>query len=250
MSFMGPLIPLFWTFGDISSGCQSQSGWPSLYLSEAYIMNIPWVSPLVWHLSTSGWPAWQLVIVPHMHVLGEVGCQIGLTTRPQRICCLFCQFSSIQQGSWHQRVSSPLHLDSGEQINSLSNDDLKCLPLENRKLRNLHLKAIHSTILQIIQEQKRILKTRSCIIDQRRGFTCVHTTRSQRKHTNSLFALWRHDMFCWLYVFTSCVFSGLKLIETSHVDLFDKIVPSDSPVFLWNPCTIGLWKDWTKTTCV
>ena len=28
-----------------------------------------------------------------------------------------------------------------------------------------------------------------------------------------------------------CVFSGLKLIETSHVDLFNKIVPCDSPVF-------------------
>ena len=28
--FVGPLMTLFWTSGDISPGCQSQTGWPSL----------------------------------------------------------------------------------------------------------------------------------------------------------------------------------------------------------------------------
>ena len=35
---MGPLIPPFWTSGDVSSGFQSQSGQPYLHLSEAYMM--------------------------------------------------------------------------------------------------------------------------------------------------------------------------------------------------------------------
>ena len=32
--FMGPLIPLFWTSGDVSCGFQSQSWKPYLYLAE------------------------------------------------------------------------------------------------------------------------------------------------------------------------------------------------------------------------
>ena len=36
----GPLIPLFWIFGDISHGFQSQSGQPYLHLAEAYMCNI------------------------------------------------------------------------------------------------------------------------------------------------------------------------------------------------------------------
>ena len=31
MSFLGPLVPLFWISGDVSSGFQSQSGLPYLY---------------------------------------------------------------------------------------------------------------------------------------------------------------------------------------------------------------------------
>ena len=34
---MGPLIPLFWTSGDVSSGFQSQSGQPYSHLAEAYV---------------------------------------------------------------------------------------------------------------------------------------------------------------------------------------------------------------------
>ena len=33
---MGPLIPLFWTSGDISSGFQSQSGQPYLHLAKEF----------------------------------------------------------------------------------------------------------------------------------------------------------------------------------------------------------------------
>ena len=58
--FVGPLIPMFWTSGDVSSGFQSQSGQPYLYLAEAYMMYILWFPPLVQHLLTSWQPAWQL----------------------------------------------------------------------------------------------------------------------------------------------------------------------------------------------
>ena len=34
---MGPLIPLFWTSGDVSSGFQSHSGQPYSHLAEAYV---------------------------------------------------------------------------------------------------------------------------------------------------------------------------------------------------------------------
>ena len=54
--FVGPLIPLFWTSGDISFGCQSQSGQPYSHLVEAYVLHIPWDSPLVQHPLTS-WSA-------------------------------------------------------------------------------------------------------------------------------------------------------------------------------------------------
>ena len=41
MSFLGPLIPLFWTSGDVSSGFQSQSGQPYSCLAEAYMLHLP-----------------------------------------------------------------------------------------------------------------------------------------------------------------------------------------------------------------
>ena len=68
--FVWPLIPLFWTTGDISSGFQSQSGQPYWHLAEAYVLHIPWDSPLVWQLPTFWWPAWQsshLLHVPARH---------------------------------------------------------------------------------------------------------------------------------------------------------------------------------------
>ena len=36
--FMGPMIPLFWTSGDVSSGFQSQNGQPYSHLAEVYVM--------------------------------------------------------------------------------------------------------------------------------------------------------------------------------------------------------------------
>ena len=45
---MGPLIPPFWTSGDVLSGFQSQSGQPYLHLIEAYMLHVPRdYSPLV-----------------------------------------------------------------------------------------------------------------------------------------------------------------------------------------------------------
>ena len=37
---MEPLIPLFWTPGDVSSGFQSQSGQPYSHLAEEYVMYV------------------------------------------------------------------------------------------------------------------------------------------------------------------------------------------------------------------
>ena len=58
--FCGPLIPLFWTSGSISSGFQiHQSRQPYSCLVGAYMLHVPQDSPLVWHLPTSWWPVWQ-----------------------------------------------------------------------------------------------------------------------------------------------------------------------------------------------
>ena len=51
--FVGPLILLFWTSGDVSSGFQNQSGQPYLHLVEVYVLHVPEISPLVPHLQTS-----------------------------------------------------------------------------------------------------------------------------------------------------------------------------------------------------
>ena len=59
--FVGPLIPLFWTSGDVFSGFQSQSGQPYLHLMEAYMLHVLRdYSPLVWYLTTSWQLAWHL----------------------------------------------------------------------------------------------------------------------------------------------------------------------------------------------
>ena len=50
--FVGPFISLFWTSGDVSSEFY-------LCLAEAYVLHVPWDSPLVQHQLTSWWPAWQ-----------------------------------------------------------------------------------------------------------------------------------------------------------------------------------------------
>ena len=57
--FVGPPIPMFLTSDDICSGFQSQSGQPYLHLAKVYMLHVPWHSPLVWHLPTCWWPAWQ-----------------------------------------------------------------------------------------------------------------------------------------------------------------------------------------------
>ena len=59
LKFLGPLIPLFWTSGDVSAGFQSQRGQPYSHLAEAYMLYVPCDSPLVQNLPTSWQPAWQ-----------------------------------------------------------------------------------------------------------------------------------------------------------------------------------------------
>ena len=50
---MVPLILLYWTFSEISSGFQSQIAQPYSHLVEVYLLHVPRDSPLVWHLPTS-----------------------------------------------------------------------------------------------------------------------------------------------------------------------------------------------------
>ena len=48
---LGPLVPLFWISGDVSSGFQSQSGFCLIRIAEANVMYIPWDPPLVLHIA-------------------------------------------------------------------------------------------------------------------------------------------------------------------------------------------------------
>ena len=63
---LGPLLPLFGISGNISSGCQSQSGFILIHIAGVNVMYIPWDPPLVLHMLTSWQPvcSWSL---PHMH---------------------------------------------------------------------------------------------------------------------------------------------------------------------------------------
>ena len=57
--FVGPLIPLFWTSGDVCPVFQSQGGSLACRLCCLHAMDSS-DSPLVQHLLTSCRPAWQL----------------------------------------------------------------------------------------------------------------------------------------------------------------------------------------------
>ena len=70
--FLGPLVPLFWISGDVSSGFQSQSGC-LIRIVEANVMYVPWDPPLVLHLPTSWWLAHSRSC-PHI-LLQRWGCQ-------------------------------------------------------------------------------------------------------------------------------------------------------------------------------
>ena len=57
---MGPLIPLFWTSGEVYPGFQSQGGSLTCVLPRLRTTDVS-DSALAWHLPTSWRPAWQLV---------------------------------------------------------------------------------------------------------------------------------------------------------------------------------------------
>ena len=66
--FVGPLIPKSFSTGHwypcygllVTYPLGSKaSGQLYLHLAEAYMLHVSWYSPLVWHLPTSSWPAWQ-----------------------------------------------------------------------------------------------------------------------------------------------------------------------------------------------
>ena len=45
--FEGPLIPIFWTSGDISFGVQSQGEQPYFHLAVAYVLHVVAVAIMV-----------------------------------------------------------------------------------------------------------------------------------------------------------------------------------------------------------
>ena len=61
--FVVPVTPLFSASGDVCPGFQSQGG------SLACVDSSD--SPLVWHLPTSWWPAWQPVMFPTYYICGR-----------------------------------------------------------------------------------------------------------------------------------------------------------------------------------
>ena len=64
---MGPLIPFFWTSGNICPGFQSQDESFVVMLNHLHPMSST-DSPLVQHLLTSWWPVWKL-----LHIYKQVG---------------------------------------------------------------------------------------------------------------------------------------------------------------------------------
>ena len=79
--FVGPLIPLFWTSGDVSSGFQSQSGF-CLIQTCGGVRNI---HSLRFTSGATHLPVYNASIaasrLPHMRVSAEVGCR-DLNRRP------------------------------------------------------------------------------------------------------------------------------------------------------------------------
>ena len=70
--FWGPLVPLFWISGDVSSGFQSQSGFCFIrFFVEVNVMYIPGDPPLVLHIAHLLVASVQLVTSPH--ACAEVG---------------------------------------------------------------------------------------------------------------------------------------------------------------------------------
>ena len=78
-------IPLFWTSGDVSSGFQTDSGYPCLHLAEAY-------SPLVQHLPALWRTSWQLSqSLPHTCKQVHAGAQNrDLSCRRRKLSRLSC----------------------------------------------------------------------------------------------------------------------------------------------------------------
>ena len=103
---MGPLIPLFWTSGDVFSGFQSLSGQPYLHFVQAYMLHVPWDLPLVPHLLISWWPAWQPSHShPHTCEQALVGLETGIyhapSGRPDRL-----SYAGMPNWSDSQRIKS------------------------------------------------------------------------------------------------------------------------------------------------
>ena len=66
---LGPLVPLFWISGDVSSRFQSQSGYSLIHITEANIMYIPWDQPVMLHVAnilTVSIVGWQFKMVANI----------------------------------------------------------------------------------------------------------------------------------------------------------------------------------------
>ena len=118
--FLGPLIPLFWTSGNVSPGFHSQSGQPYSHLTEVYVLHV--VGPLVWYMPTSLLPAWQLTCCLSCACeQALLGLKIGIYHAVATQC------ETRQMLYWLSYVSS---------VNSIWLYKCKCLPLPLAEIDN------------------------------------------------------------------------------------------------------------------
>ena len=124
---MEPLIPLIWTSGD---GFRSQSGKPYSHLAEAYVLHIPWDSPLLWHLPTSSWLGQS---IPHTCEQVLVGLENRMyRAADNRLDLIFCLKRKMSKSKWSRW--SP-----GLDLNSRKIDFIKIVsPLIEINIRKFH----------------------------------------------------------------------------------------------------------------
>ena len=113
--FVGPLISMFWTSGDVSSGFKARVGSALFALGGGIwvTLHIPWDSPLVLHLLTSWQPAWLLSwSLPHT-CKGIGGSRTGDLSLHERTLnrLTYAGSASVKNFVLHIIVISFFHLD-------------------------------------------------------------------------------------------------------------------------------------------
>ena len=92
----------FWWF---SSGFQGLSGQPYSHLAEAYVLHIPWDTPLVWHLPTSWRPVWQPSPLFHVPVRHWWDSKLGAIMPPIRQTLYSLSYSGSAMAKFTYKIS-------------------------------------------------------------------------------------------------------------------------------------------------